>query len=100
MSEHRVKVDNGKYTFVAAHDGSGVSILRHDKPWHGPQNAASNALIAIMCELDAARVVVAQARQTLLYATEGLAPSQGLRQAIDRHDRLVGDDEPPSEWTE
>jgi hypothetical protein len=95
--EHRVSVDNGKYTFVVPAGDFRVSILRNGEPWHGPQAEACTALCAIMAELDA-RVVVAEARLSLEYRSEGLMPSGGLERALERHGRLVGDIEPPSEW--
>lgn len=96
--EHRVSVDGGKYTFVIAEGDHRVAILRNGSPWHPPQAKACNALGVIMRELDAARVVVAEARASLKYRSEGSMPSGGLERAIERHDRLVGDVELPSSW--
>jgi hypothetical protein len=93
MSEekHTVRVSNGKYTFVI--DGfQTVAILRGGEPWH-VQRDAFNALHSIMCELDAARVVLDVAR---LLGDEAPAP---LKLALAQHQALVSDREPPSEWT-
>lgn len=97
MSEHRVKVDGGKYTFVVPADDYRVSILRYGEPWHGPQGEASNALHAIMYELDAARVVVQAARTMMRQSAMSLAGSP-IDVALALHDRLVSDREPPSAW--
>ncbi len=107
--EHRVSVDNGKYTFVAPAGHYAVSILRYGEPWHGPQEDASNALHSIMCELDASRVVL-QAARRLADAFEtapidlleqinklGDAPV-GLVRAIALHGRLCDDRQTPSTW--
>lgn len=101
-SEHRVRVDNGKYTFVVPADDYRVSILRYGKPWHGPQGEASNALHAAMYELDAARVVVQAARQWRSAMSrpmhEQADADQALNEALALHDRLTTDREPPSAW--
>jgi len=68
--EHHVAVDNGKYTFLVPADGYRVTILRHGEPWH-EQREASNALHAMMCELDAARLVVAQVRSLAQHCRSG-----------------------------
>lgn len=105
--EHRVSVSNGKYTFVIPADDYRVSILRHGEPWHGPQGEASNALHAIMCELDAARVVVQAAREMVTAVRakrdsgEEFDPRYfplALVEALALHDRLCDDNEKPSEW--
>lgn len=90
--EHRVRVDSGKYTFVIPSGGLRVEILRHGEPWHD-QEQAFNALHSIMCELDAARVVIAAARE---FPGDGATILRALRQ----HDALVSDREPPGAWTE
>ncbi len=92
--EHRVRVDSGKYTFVIPAGGTRVEILRHGEPWH-VQEEAFNALHAIMCELDAARVVVAAARALAL----DLPQLEPMRTALRAHDGLVNDHEPPGAWT-
>jgi len=107
-TEHRVSVDNGKYTFVVPADDYRVSILRYGDPWHGPQGEASNALHAIMYELDAARVVVQAARELAdhmarmpIAALQELSKSDafvGITRAVALHDRLCDDRQPPSEW--
>lgn len=91
MSEHRVRVSNGKYTFVVA--PRLITILRGGQPWH-EQSEAVTALHSIMCELDAARVVVAAARSL---EKHGEAPA-ALKQALRLHEALVDDREHPSEW--
>lgn len=101
MSErppHIVRVDSGKYTFV--NRLGSISILRHGEPWH-EQDEAGNALSSIMAELDAARVVVAVARESL----EPMATDQEvyefvqrIRRALNKHSALVDDREPPSDW--
>lgn len=106
-SEHRVSVDNGKYTFVVPADDYRVSILRYGEPWHGPQSEASNALHTIMYELDAARVVVQAARATVEAVRARRASGEefdpryfplALADALAIHDRLTSDREPPSAW--
>ena len=47
MSEHRVPVANGKYTFVAR-GGWKLDVLRHGEPWVEDLNA-SNAIGSIPC---------------------------------------------------
>jgi|KBSSwiStaDraftv2_1062776.scaffolds.fasta_scaffold00132_50 hypothetical protein len=96
-TEHRVSVDSGKYTFVVPADDYRVSILRYGEPWHGPQGEASKALHAIMCELDAARVVLAEVRA--LTASWRAGAQARLEDALRKHDALVSDNTPPSEWT-
>lgn len=93
MSNHTVRVDSGKYTFVIDSPTTEVIILRHGEPWHR-QGDAFNALHSIMCELDAARVVLAAARSL---EKRGEAP-MALTQALRLHDALVSDSEHPSEW--
>lgn len=91
MADHTVHVDSGKYTFVK--DGLTIRIDRHGEPWHVQQDAF-NALQSIMCELDAARIVLAAARE--LERREE-AP-QALRDALKLHAELVHDLQPPSGW--
>lgn len=103
-----IRVANGKYTFVLDGMTSTFSILRHGEPWHGPQGAAVNAIMSMMAELDAARVVVQAARDLanhmermlvsdLQKLTDGDA-FVGITRAVATHDRLVDDREPPSAW--
>lgn len=96
MSDHRVSVDNGKYTFVKSDNDYRVSILRYSEPWYGPQSEASNALHSIMRELDAARIVLEVARKLCEKQSFGTGE---LKDAIRKHDRLTDDCTPPSEWT-
>lgn len=102
MSErppHIVRVDSGKYTFV--NRLGSIAILRHGEPWH-EQAEAGNALASIMAELDAARVVVAAAREAVKdgrVAMGGTRIQQELDAALAKHSALVDDREPPSEWT-
>lgn len=87
---HVVRVDGGKYTFV--NRLGQIEILRHGEPWH-EQTEAGNAIASIMAELDAARVVMAAARK----AVRGGFVADMIN-ALAKHDALVGDREPPSEW--
>lgn len=94
MSEHKVRVDNGKYEFI--HRGAfRIDILRHGERWV-EDLGAGKAVMSMMAELDAARVVVAAARAGL---ASGLIESAGLTAALKLHDSLVDDREWPSEWT-
>jgi hypothetical protein len=103
----KIKVSSGKYTFVksGAH-GFSIDILRHGEKWIENADGA-NALMSIMCELDAARVVLAATRALFQYqGTTAEVPiktfmglGEALRNALKRHDALVDDHEPPSEWT-
>lgn len=96
LPEHVVRVDSGKYTFVRPASGGGFTrILRHGEPWH-EQDAANNALFSIMCELDAARLVVAEARR--IVDRHVVDPALVLSRVIAQHDQLVDDREPPSAW--
>lgn len=92
MAAHTVRVDNGKYTFIVA-DGPTMLIDRHGERWHAQQDAF-NALHSIVCELDAARVVIEAARSLV---ARGEAP-QALRDALAKHSALVDDGEEPSGW--
>lgn len=102
MSEHRVKIENGKYTMVSK-DGWRLDILRHDELWIENITAAK-CLHGAMCELDAARVVVKAAREFLaahdaVRSIVGGPDSIGaIRDALEKHSALVDDREPPSEW--
>lgn len=98
--EHRVSIDNGKYTFVIPDDDCRWTVFRDGDvvPWQGPHWQAFNAVQAMMFELDAARVVVAAARAALKIRCEGLMPSGAVEQALERHDRLVSSNDGPSEW--
>ena len=91
MSDHTVKVENGKYTFIVR--GLSIAINRYGEPWHEQQDAF-NALHSIVAELDAARVVVEAARRLDLIGEAPLA----IRDALQKHSRLVSDNEKPSEW--
>ncbi len=96
MTDHRVKVDNGKYTFVA-HQGTPCAILRHGEPWIDHVNAP-NPIHAMMCELDAARVVVQAARANVKQLNgRDVYPAWAV-DALSRHDSLTADREPPSAW--
>lgn len=107
MSEHRVNVDNGKYTFVVL-DGFKIHVWRGGKPWieHADAPKAIHCLIA---ELDAARVVLQAARAlAAFFETMPLELATMLARhdepvaivrALARHGGLVDDREPPSAWT-
>ncbi|HVY79852.1 MAG TPA: hypothetical protein VG994_02630 [Steroidobacteraceae bacterium] len=82
----RVRTDNGKYTFDKRN--AVIDILRHGEPW--AQNVHNfNAIHSLMAELDAARVVIAAARQS---------QDPAVQAALRQHAALVDDREPPSEW--
>lgn len=90
-SEHRVRVDNGKYEFVMR-DGNDFDIIAYD-----PSAPARDAVHAMMCDLDAARVVVQAARKCVEADFPPSLPA-GLAAALALHDRLTDDREPPSAW--
>jgi hypothetical protein len=92
----RIKVDSGKYTFIQS-SGGRIDILRHDQPWIQNVDGA-NAIFSLMAELDAARLVLEEARKCVASHVEGLSPIAGLRNALDAHARLVSDTTPPSPW--
>lgn len=87
---HTIHVSNGKYTFIVG-PGPTMFIDRGGERWHAQQEAF-NALHSIMCELDAARVVVEVAR---LMGDD--APME-IRDALALHSRLVDDRQKPSAW--
>lgn len=97
MSEHKVKVDGGKYTF---HNRGGwnIDVLRHGEPWIDDIDAPT-AVFSLMCELDAARVVLQAVRNGIgLLASPDVG--RAIADALKVHDALVDDREPPSEWCE
>lgn len=85
----RVRVGNGKYTFVV--DALEIEVLRHDEPWHR-QAQAFNALLSLMVELDAARIVLKAARDL------GDDAPREIKDALEHHHKLVDDFENPSPW--
>lgn len=89
--DHTVRVSGGKYTFIVR--DLHIVIDRHGEQWHAQQDAF-NALHSIMCELDAARVVLEAARSL---AKNNEAPPV-LYAALMKHRALVDDQEKPSEW--
>jgi hypothetical protein len=93
VSDHIVRVSSGKYTFVVEATPA-ISILRYGEPWHRQQDAF-NAMHSIMCELDAARVVLDAVRQSY---ERGELP-MSLCDALHKHEALVSDNEKPSMWT-
>lgn len=98
----RVRVDNGKYTFITGDHltGAAVDVLRDGEPWLTLHDG-SKALRALMAELDAARVVVEAARLAVRYEHDGgdsLAAMVIVKAALEKHAALVDDNEPPSEW--
>lgn len=106
-ARHRVKVEGGKYEFVSR-GGYVLDVLRNGEPFVA--NATpSKAIGAMMAELDAARVVLEAARRLATFFETmpvALATSLsrydefvGVTRALARHDGLVEDLEPPSEWT-
>lgn len=98
MSEHRVIVDNGKYTFVN-HGASNISIERYGDPWIG-KVSGPGAVAAMMYALDAARVVIEAARDLEGKTGEALFDARiRLSAALMLHDSLVSDRTLPSAWT-
>lgn len=145
----KIRVDSGTYTFVTA-GPSVIDVLRDGKPWIALHDG-TNAIRALLSELDAARVVLAAARHlgkdpldigtipderevlrcafdylteiamspdapllcrphplhqatdpvVLLAAAYTIAMREiaTLRAALVKHNALVDDTEPPSEWT-
>jgi hypothetical protein len=92
VTKHQgVRVDSGKYEFIA-HRGGPIAIERYGEPWL-TMHDGTKALVSIMCELDAARVVLEAARQL------GDAAPIEIKRALEQHRALVGDREPPSKWT-
>lgn len=96
MSEprQRVRVDNGKYEFVNR-NGYTLDVMRHGEGW-AVDVEPSKAIIAMMAELDAARVVLAAVR--ISASLDSAGTSSGVRAALEIHDGLVYDHEPPSAW--
>jgi gamma-glutamyltranspeptidase len=101
---HVVRVEGGKYTFYS-YLGFIVDIARHGDDWlkniDGPK-----AINQMMYELDAARVVLAAARsviamrgRTEIDFKEIMSAVEALVESVRKHDALVDDREPPSEWT-
>jgi hypothetical protein len=88
----KIKVDSGKYEFSNENAGSIISIARHGEPWL-VLSSGIKALISLMCELDAARVVLQAARDL-----GENAPAE-IKDALKRHQRLVSDQEKPSDWS-
>lgn len=103
MSEHRVSVDGGKYTFVIPENDYKFRILRHGEEQYGPIGEASKAVHSMMCELDAARVVLQAVKDGLTYGKydsgNALKFVMKMEKSIERHNALVGESMPPSEWT-
>jgi hypothetical protein len=89
-----VRVDNGKYDFHIEFAGA-IQIFRYGQSWHR-QSDASNAIGALIRELDAARVVLDAVRAGV--NSGDVSTQSRIGQALARHDRLVEDREPPSEW--
>lgn len=96
----RVSVENGKYTMVE-NLGYKIDILRYGEPWI-TDITGSKALGTMMSELDAARVVLQAARnwRTAMSGPmhEQADADQALCAALELHDQLVDDREPPSAW--
>lgn len=99
----RVRVENGKFEFWK-HDLY-VDILRHGQPWITGLKTGVNAIYTMMAELDAARVVLVAARSLVDLRGTDASPEainaalKNLVASVEKHDRLVDDREPPSEWT-
>jgi hypothetical protein len=88
-NDQGVRVDNGKYEFRKV--GLVIEVFRGGKPWLTLHDGF-NALMGMMCELDAARVVLDAAR---LLGDD--APRE-IKKALERHRGLVDDRELPSAW--
>lgn len=91
---HTVNVASGKYTLI--NHGSDIEMLRYGQPWHR-QSEAGNAIASLMYELDAARVVLQAVRGTDKWLGDGRSHARILS-ALEHHDRLTDDRDPPSEW--
>lgn len=97
----RIKTSSGKYTFVKSpRSGFSIDILRYGEEWVVDADGA-NALHAIMCELDAARMVLATVRAVVSSVPlhEQNTIVSVLVKAMVKHQSLVTDDEPPTEWS-
>lgn len=92
MSKHNIRTDSGKYTFVVDESGQ-VEVLRGGESWLRFA-VGSKAIHSLICELDAARAVIAAARSLV---KRGEAP-MALVDALRLHTALVDDREHPSEW--
>jgi len=92
----RISVDNGVYTFVAPDRADEITILRHGEPWHKQGLDGSGAIRALLCELDAARLVLAEVRRLVECWRAGAQAR--LERVLQRHDGLVSDRSPPSAW--
>jgi hypothetical protein len=93
----KVNVSNGKYTFVREPSAAqpNVTYTRIDRGgarWCNQPLPGDNAVHSMMCELDAARVVLRAARSL------GDHAPQAIRDALTHHSHLVDDREPPSAW--
>lgn len=93
MSAHVVRVENGKFSFVRQR--LTIDVLRNGESWINFQGGGTPAIMSLMAELDAARVVLEAVRKL---ARESGVPVE-LKLALERHLALVDDLEPPSEWT-
>ena len=93
--DQHVRVDNGKYTFVKVFETTTIEILRHGEPWHA-QGDAFNAIMSLMTELDAARVVIDGARRAAARLGDDV-PIE-IKDALEKHCGLVDDHEMPSVW--
>lgn len=94
-TEHRVRVDGGKYTFVVHAEKCEISVLRADLPWQS-MPALASPIQSMMRELDAARIVL-QAVRAYASAPAHRVPAS-ITAALRLHDALVGDQELPSAW--
>jgi hypothetical protein len=101
--EFKVSVSSGKYTFVQPKDDYKIHILRYGESWVQDLDG-SNALFSLMAELDAARVVLEAARKwnqsfSIDAKPRTVQSDNELMDALAKHDRLVDDHQPPSDWT-
>lgn len=98
QNEHRVSVQYGVYTFVDT--GRQINVLRQGQPWE-VNLSGSAAILPMMCELDAARVVLKEVRS--LVSSGACNESKDgviwrLRRVLEHHAALCGDNTEPSEW--
>jgi len=96
VSKRIVKVANGKYEFVhLVPRATWLAVYRGGDSLCPGSDGHNDAIVAIMAELDAARAVLAAVRAD---RDGGVPTSMDVQSALELHDRLVDDREPPSAW--
>jgi hypothetical protein len=95
-TEHRVKV--GQYEFVrpVPNYGQRLDISCTGRPISTASADRNDAFGAMMAALNAARVVLAAVRRGAFMGD--ISTSSRIGKALELHDSLVGDREPPSAW--